>query len=276
MKLIKPEVIDITQTDYSLKGIYKQIELAGRTCYKSEDRITEDSAEPFVKMLIDRGHTAMLEHGTVYLTIPMTTRYSDEPNIYQDNKYSIVKESTGFPFKDIYGDKCDAWCVTTNYRVIVENNINPDPEFLCGFTEWHERRVSFRIICSIGIARELCRHRVFSFAQESTRYCNYGKEKFGEMSFIEPYWYKDADFISQDLFKSNLEIASVSYRAMINNKMMAQQAREVLPLATKTELVMTGTVSQWKAFLKLRLDKAAHPDMRIIAQQIKEKLSKYE
>ena len=279
MKLIKPEVIDITQTDYTLEGVYKQIELAGRTCYKSEDRITESSAKPFVDMLIERGHTAMLEHGTVYLTIPMTTRYSDEPNVYQDNKYSIVKESARFPFKfkAIYPcGKYDAWCVTTNYRVIVENNITLTPELLHSPTKWHERRVSFRIICSIGIARELCRHRVFSFAQESTRYCNYSKDKFGGISFIEPYWYEDADSISQDLFKSNLEIASVSYRALINNKMMAQQAREVLPLATKTELVMTGTVSQWKAFLKLRLDKAAHPDMRIVAQKISDLLKKYE
>ena len=263
MKLIKPEVIDITQTDYSLKGIYKQIELAGRTCYKSEDRITEDSAEPFVKMLIDRGHTAMLEHGTVYLKFDHDFAYA-EP--FYSSPYSAVTIAANASY------------ITTNLRAVDELNMQYVlyPEFMHYEQGMHQPRCSFRIICSIGIARELCRHRVFSFVQESTRYCNYGKEKFGEMSFIEPYWYKDADSISQDLFKSNLEIASVSYRAMINNKMMAQQAREVLPLATKTELVMTGTVSQWKAFLKLRLDKAAHPDMRIVAQKISDLLKKYE
>lgn len=207
------------------------------------------------------GNCAMLEHGTVYLRIR-----DGEGLLWSYNPYSYIMLG-----------KDGVAAITTNLRVIQENHhehLLKDENLQ--YTFGHFRRVSFRIICSIGIARELCRHRVFSFAQESTRYCNYGKEKFDEMSFIEPYWYKDADFISQDLFKSTLEISSVSYRAMINNKMMAQQAREVLPLATKTELVMTGTVSQWKALLKLRLDKAAHPDMRIVAQKISDLLKKYE
>ena len=257
MNIIKPEVIDITQTDFSIKGIHKQIELAARTCYKSEDKITEDSAEPFVKMLEDRGHTAMLEHGTVYLKFEHDFAYADP---FYSSPYSAVTLSANAAY------------ITTNLRAVNELHMQYvlDPKFMHYEQGLHNPRYSFRIICSIGVARELCRHRVFSFAQESTRYCNYTKEKFGGVSFIEPYWYKDADSISQDLFKSNLEIASVSYRAMINNKMMAQQAREILPLATKTEIVMTGTLSQWTQFLSLRLSSAAHPDMRIIANKIKD------
>lgn len=263
MKLIKPEVIDITQTDYSLKGIYKQIELAGRTCYKSEDRITEDSAEPFVKMLIEKGHGAMLEHGTVYLKFEHDFAYADP---FYSSPYSAVTLAT------------DAAYITTNLRAVNELHMQYilDPKFMHYEQGMHNPRCSFRIICSIGVARELCRHRVFSFAQESTRYCNYTKEKFGGVSFIEPYWYADARPVMQSYFKNSLDTASETYFTMIENNFTAQQAREVLPLATKTEIVMTGTVSQWKEFLKLRLDKAAHPDMRIVAQKISDLLKKYE
>lgn len=265
MKLIQPEVIDITQTDFSLKGIHKQIELAARTCYKSEDKITEDSAEPFVKMLEDRGHTAMLEHGTVYLKVTDNTHvYETDKLFYNAHSCTVLGED-----KYIY--------ITTNLRVINELGLK-DKLLKARYLEYDEAmhipRYSFRIICSIGVARELCRHRVFSFAQESTRYCNYTKEKFGGVSFIEPYWYADARPVMQSYFKNSLDTASETYFTMIENNFTAQQAREVLPLATKTEIVMTGTLPQWKQFLNLRLSNAAHPDMRIIAGQIKELIGK--
>lgn len=156
MKLIKPEVIDITQTDYSLNGIYRQIELAGRTCYKSEDKITEDSAEPFVKMLIERSHGAMLEHGTVYLKFKHGFEYAKP---FYSSPYSAVTIAT------------DAAYITTNLRAVNELHMQYilDSKFMHYEQGIHNPRCSFRIICSIGIARELCRHRVFSFAQESTR-----------------------------------------------------------------------------------------------------------
>lgn len=261
MKLIKPEVVDITQTDYTLEGVYKQIELAGRTCYKSEDRITEDSAKPFVDMLIERGHTAMLEHGTVYLKFQDMIRGFSEFREY----------STMNPW-NVWINYGDFAYVTTNFRAILEKGLMEqvkngglqyDPKV-------HVPRLSFRIICSIGVARELCRHRVFSFAQESTRYCNYTKEKFGGITFIEPYWYNDARPVMQSYFRNLLDDASETYFTMIENGFSAQQAREVLPLATKTEIVMTGTLPQWRDFLALRTDVAAHPDMRIIANKIKD------
>lgn len=261
MKLIQPEVIDITQTDFSLKGIHKQIELAGRTCYKSEDKITEDSAEPFVKMLEDRGHTAMLEHGTVYLKFKHDFACA-EP--FYSSPYSAVTIAT------------DAAYITTNLRAVNELHMQYilDPEFMHYEQGIHNPRYSFRIICSIGIGRELTRHRVFSFAQESTRYCNYCKEKFGGISFIQPHWYKDANDLVKSDFKSILSDCEEQYFTYIEDGLKPQDAREILPLATKTEIVMTGTLSQWTQFLHLRLSSAAHPDMRIIAGKIKELISK--
>lgn len=265
MKLIQPEVIDITQTDFSLKGIHKQIELAGRTCYKSEDKITEDSAEPFVKMLEDRGHTAMLEHGTVYLRITDNTcMYEADRLFYNPHSRTVLGTD-----KYIY--------ITTNLRVINELGLKDKllkSRYLKHDKDMHVPRYSFRIICSISIGRELTRHRVFSFAQESTRYCNYCKEKFGGISFIQPHWYKDANDLVKSDFKSILSNCEEQYFTYIEDGLKPQDAREILPLATKTEIVMTGTLPQWIQFLHLRLSSAAHPDMRIIAGKIKELISK--
>lgn len=168
MKLINSS-FEIIEQKPGLEGIYKQIELAGRTCYKSESNITEDSAKGFVDRMIKSGHGAMLEHGTVYLAIPMTTYAPDAVNFYYNNPYSKVNECNDFIFKDKYGDEVAAWCVTTNFRVIVENNLLDDLEFLCEPTEYHEKRVTVRFICDRGVSHEFVRHRVMSFAQESTR-----------------------------------------------------------------------------------------------------------
>lgn len=168
MRLINPS-FEIWKQEPGLEGIYKAIERAGRVCYRSEDKITEDSAKPFVDRMVKSGHGAMLEHGTVYLAIPMTTYAPEAVNIYHNNSYSKVNECNEFIFTDKYGDKVAAWCVTTNLRVLVENDCLEDLEFLCEPTEYHEKRITVRFICSRSIANEFVRHRVFSFAQESTR-----------------------------------------------------------------------------------------------------------
>ena len=180
MKLIKPSYEILPQSP-GLDEVYKQIEIAGRTCYKSEDKITLDSAKGFVERMIKSGHGAMLEHGTVYLTIyphDAITGYK-----YRNNKYSkyferrIREEPT--PEVTKY--------VTTNYRVLVENSWLDDLKYICEPTEFHEKRITVKFICDRGVSHEFVRHRVFSFAQESTRYCNYSKEKFGnELTFILP------------------------------------------------------------------------------------------
>lgn len=169
MKLIKPSFL-IKEQESGLLGIYRQIEYAGRICYKSSDKITGDSAKPFVDRMIASGHGAMLEHGTVYLAIPITTRHSGQSEIrYMDNKYSVVRESTGFTMKDDLGDECNCWCITTNYRHIIENNWLDDLKYLCEPTEYHAKRITVHFTLDRAISMEFLRHRKMSFAQESTR-----------------------------------------------------------------------------------------------------------
>ena len=294
MKLIKPSFSILPQSE-GLEGIYKQIELAGRTCYKSEDKITETSAKEFAERMIKLGHGAMLEHGTVYLAIPMTTYAPDAVNTYRDNAYSKVNDCNEFIFTDKYGDKVAAWCVTTNLRVLVENDCLEDLEFLCEPTEYHERRYTVKFICDRGVSHEFVRHRVFSFAQESTRYCNYSKDKFGnEITYILPCWMDDSqvghhdagDIINQAynflpiecnpgeyeeiLFMDVMAKAEFNYNELIKKGWKAQEARAVLPNSLKTELVMTGFVSDWKHFFELRCAGAAHPQARELAIPLRE------
>ena len=172
MKLIK-QSFEILDQQCGLEGVYKQIERAGRTCYKSEDKITEDSAKEFVDRMIKSGHGAMLEHGTVYLKFNVKDLYivgedeylnqqkklNDLINKYSTNKYSIAKVNQDY----------DTVFITTNYRVLVENDWLDDLQYICEPTEYHEKRITVKFITDQGILREFTRHRVFSFAVESTR-----------------------------------------------------------------------------------------------------------
>lgn len=300
MKLIKPS-FEIWNQPAGLEGVYKQIERVGRVCYKSEDKITEDSAKPFVDRMIKSGHGAMLEHGTVYLAIPMTTYAPEAVNTYRNNSYSKVNECNEFIFTDKYGDKVAAWCVTTNLRVLVENDCLEDLEFLCEPTEYHEKRITVHFVCDRGVSHEFVRHRVMSFAQESTRYCNYSKDKFGnELTFIIPEWCPeiredsnkgwDPCSMYDKLYLQHLQSAEDTYFALLkqwdervpdkryksgfrNNPWMPQQARAVLPNSLKTELVVTGFVSDWNHFFDLRArgtTGAPHPQARELAEPLME------
>lgn len=309
MKLIKPS-FEIIEQQPGLEGIYKQIEQAGRTCYKSEDKITEDSAKGFVDRMIKSGHGAMLEHGTIYLAIPMTTYAPEAVSIYRHNSYSKVNECNKFIFTDKYGDKVAAWCVTTNLRVLVENDCLEDLEFLCEPTEYHERRVTVHFVCDRGVSHEFVRHRVFSFAQESTRYCNYSKDKFGnEITFIIPCWcddipdalsLKDSMDVKKFVWGTDNLTATVEEKGVVNRQVSKftqrflyemqgdedtyigliaagykpQEARAVLPNSLKTELVMTGFVSDWKHFFFLRCPVNAHPQARELAIPLSEEFVK--
>ena len=276
MKIIKPSVIELKQTD-----LFKHIELCGRTCYKSEDRITDGSAEKFVNMLREHAHGAMLEHGTVYLEIP-------NEDIFQANDVvkelqlitgqwvrlaSIVREPLPYS-KTTFSD--NSVCITTNYRVIVENNIEWLMEkYQCAPTEHHYKRRTFKITCNRGVSHEFVRHRVFSFAQESQRYCNYSKDKFSnEVKFIEPTALSNigSDKESQNyaIWYESCANAEVDYLAMIKNGATPQEARDILPNACATELIMTGFESDWGHFFDLRCAKDAHPEAQEIANMIKE------
>lgn len=262
--------------------MYKQIELAGRTCYKSEDKITEDSAKAFVDRMIASGHGAMLEHGTVYLYCKATEN-NNPLNEYFHNKYSKAIWIGRGDYADVY--------ITTNFRVLVENGWLDDLQYICEPTEYHEKRITVKWICDRGILAEFTRHRTFSFAAESTRFCNYSKNKFGnEITFIIPTWMdtiKDGDTFSYDThieewqksedantsnFLQSIAQTEKNYLTLIHNGWKPQQARQVLPNALKTELVMTGFESDWKHFFSLRSPKAGatgvHPDAAYLADKL--------
>lgn len=240
-------------------------------CYKSEDKATENSAKEFVERLIKNGHGSVLEQGTVYLT--RVTNYNDSTwewyKIYDKNPYS---KANFFLDKD---NKIHFF-ITTNYRVIIENDLLDDLKYLSDSTEYHTKRVSMHIICSRAIANELVRHRVFSFIQESSRYCNYSKNKFGnELTFIKPVWYDKLDTDGKRIiFMHSLQEAEETYMNMVSY-LKPQDAREVLPLCTKTELVMTGFLDDWKEFFKLRIAPQAHPQMRELASNMKQQISNF-
>lgn len=310
MKLIKPS-FEIWNQPAGLEGVYKQIEKVGRVCYKSEDKITEDSAKPFVERMVKSGHGAMLEHGTVYLHIKGIDRTDITKYLY--NKYSKVVEGS-----------LDHFYVTTNYRVLIENGWLDDLQYICEPTEFHEKRITVHFVCDRGVSHEFVRHRVMSFAQESTRYCNYSKDKFGnEITFIIPcwldipegkaYWHdginyrvgvteenifgesvnpkawsnKESNCVEVHDYIQALDNAEKAYLRLMNawenrvtdrryvtgfkgNPWTPQQARAVLPNALKTELVVTGFVSDWKHFFFLRTPMNAHPQARELAIPLQE------
>ena len=200
--------------------------------------------------------------------------------------------------------------VTMNYRHIVENGWLDDLKYLCKPTEYHEKRVCVKFICDRGILAEFTRHRKFSFMAESTRYCNYSKDRFNnELTFIIPCWCDDIpdnlqlkDDIEVDRFvwgTNNLVNAATenkivkrkvnkftqvflyemiggetAYIGLIAAGYKPQQARAVLPNALKTELVMTGFVEDWKKFFDLRCNLAAHPQARELAIPLYEEFLK--
>lgn len=279
MKLIKP-YFEIWEQPTGLEGVYKQIERVGRVCYKSEDKITEDSAKPFVDRMIKSSHGAMLEHGTVYLFCPTEeyvdsngdVQYYNPLEKYQNNNYSALVDSN----KGIY--------VTTNLRVLVENGWMGDLQYLCEPTEFHEKRITVHFVCDRGVSHEFVRHRVMSFAQESTRYCNYSKDKFdNQVTFVIPSWcnsliegseQKYFTFeINRDevVFMDALQNAQNSYLSLLKLGWKPQEARAVLPNSLKTELVVTGFTSDWNHFFDLRArgtTGAPHPQAKELAEPL--------
>ena len=267
MRLIKSSYSIIEQPP-GLEGVYKMIEIAGRTCYKSENNITEDSAKGFVDRMIKSGHGAMLEHGTIYLHMEFASKeayFNDELAL----KYHNEPHTKALRVRDVATDpkgKQHAY-ITTNLRVLVENGWLDDLQYICEPTEHHIKRVSVRFICDRGVSHEFVRHRVMSFAQESTRYCNYSKDKFGnEITFISPCWLPDVK--AKECFEYILQKTEQAYFHLLQEGWLPQQARAVLPNSLKTELVMTGFVDDWKHFFFLRDAAPAHPQARELAEPL--------
>lgn len=252
-----------------LENMYKHIERCGRTCYKSEDKITPDSSKKFVDGLIKSKHLSVLEHGTIYLAMPMETIIPISANGW--GKY-LGKYSKSDVVCEINGEKRVA--VTTNYRVLVENNWLDDLQYLCEPTRYHELRHTVLLHSCIHVYKDLTRHRKMSFSIESTRYCNYLKGKFGsELKFVQLPWTKiiPGDYDSSMLQKlydddvMSIEdinlIASLcsteeTYMYLIKGKWEPQQAAEVLPQCTAADVIMSGFDEDWKFVFDLRSDTA--------------------
>ena len=240
MKLIEQSAEICKTHGYTLQDIYKDIERAARVSYKSEDKITEDSAEKMVERLINMKHYSPLEFGTVYLKFPNTSLDEVDVEKYETNHFSavtITKDSTRY--------------VTTNYRVIVENHWEDDLKYMCEPTKHHQKRITVNFITNRAVSHELVRHRSMSFMQESQRYVAYDKDKFGnEITFIRPVlMYTDEQYIQ---IQQALSYAETAYMNLRKSGLKPQQARCVLPNATKTEIYMCGFEDDWDHFFDLR------------------------
>lgn len=192
MRVIKPSVS--LEGSIDTKKIMEHIEMAGRVCYKSEEKISAGSAEKFIKSILERGHESVIEHVSI----------------------------------------------------------------------------TFKIICDRGVSHEIVRHRIASYSQESTRYCNYLKDSFGnELTFIKPCFWNETDKEYQ-IWKETMSMLEQNYMTLVNNGASPQEARSILPNSLKTELYVTMNLREWRHFLKLRTSKAAHPQMREVAIMIYE------
>ena len=287
MKFLQPS-FEIWQQEAGIDGIYRMIERAGRVCYKSENHVDNQSARPFVERLIASKHTAMLEHGTVYLV----TDQAKLAERYIQNPFSVVHT---FNTKNY---------ITTNLRVLVEQGWMDDLQYLYKQQPQHEQRITVHFTTQVSITREFNRHRSHSMAEQSTRYCNYSKDKFGgEININVPEWITNCEKFSatEQVGNFNMQFinycrsiadsngntnwtdfdawlfanlaAEFAYMQLIALGRKPQEARAVLPLDVNTELIHTAFLHDWQHFFNLRAlgtTGAPHPDAKAIAQPLYE------
>ena len=284
MKLIKQSFQFVNQKGFTLKDIYKHIEYCARISYKSQDKITDTSYEKFVNMLESRGHDRPLEFGTVYLS--RTSKKED--NMEWLDKYAYnpwSKFSFGNGSTRINGELRNTIYVTTNYRVIKEHHWEDDLQYLCEPTEYHHKRYTVHMILDRGVMDEFRTHVGLSHLAESTRYVNYSKKKFGsELTFIKPCWLDDEklklygpyhtvirDKSPESIFIANLNNVERDYLDLIKLGWTPQQARSVLPLSIKSELISCGFKDSWENFFYRRDAPDAHPMAQEIAKPMHQK-----
>jgi len=283
MKIIKPSVEFFGAVPTEYNAALKFTEKCGRVCYKSEDKITEDSAEGFVKKLIKAGHLAMVEHSN-FVVRNLDSSY-DNLQYLRDTagKYLTVIPSKGYT---VIGGSLTAWYQRCLLLGRYEGMFNAffhiwgklfgldTVTFSHSFGEvplsnWevcpHDEipkalhRYSAKFICDRGVSHELVRHRPCSFAQESTRYVNYGGK---DMEFIEPDGFERWRSPEIILFRDCCRVAEDLYNKCLDCDLKPQQARGVLPNALKTEIVVTADAAEWMHIRKLRTAKSSHPDMQ--------------
>ena len=278
MKLIQQSFEILEQKDFTLVGIKKFIEKCGRVCYKSEDRITDTSYEKFVNMLESRGHDRPLEFGTVYLDIPTKNlepgyEYIKAVGKYTLNPWSIKEDFNNHAY------------ISTNYRVIKDNHWEDDLQYLCEPTEYHHARYTVHMILDRGVMDEFRTHVGLSHLAESTRYCNYSKDKFNnEVTFVIPSWcnsliegskqeYSPFEINGDEVeFMNALQNAQNSYLSLLKMGWTPQQARSVLPLGIKSELISCGFEDAWTNFMRRRSPKYGDPGAHPMAAEIADKL----
>ena len=300
MKLIKQSFEFINQTDFSLVGIKKHIERCARVSYKSEDKITDTSYEKFVNMLESRGHDRPLEFGTVHLKMPYYIYSTVIDTLTYLDMFNQAWVKVTYENGNMY--------ITTNYRYYLAiKKIYPDIDEY--FTEednkYYPKRYTVHMILDRGVMDEFRTHVGLSHLAESTRYCNYSKDKFGnELTFIKPCWlnvsegkYNHCVMVSKNspdirvecvgsdeigkyynieeeegLFLNGLVQSELTYLDLINNKKWTpQQARSVLPLGIKSELISCGFEDAWTNFMRRRDAPDAHPMAQEIAKPMHQK-----
>lgn len=271
MKLINQSYEICNQTDFSMFGIYKHIEKCTRVAYKSEDKITEDSATSFVNKLLNMKHFATMEFGTVHFRIPTTLLKTacidlDAEGLWNREwlKYNVIDPFVYF---------------TTNYRywlVMIDKIDYLKDYFTEEDNEYYPKRYTVKLITNRTVSHEVVRHRTMSFIQESQRFVNYSKAKFNnEITFIKPCWMDDKTIeecrsdiqntTPEKIFVTNLFIAESDYLQLLKLGYKPQQARVVLPNSTKTELYMCGFKEAWEHFFELRDNKIVDPQMYDLA-----------
>ena len=289
MKLINQNVEE-WHCGYTLPEIWSHIAKCARVCYQSEPRNNGETDEEFVKRVILRNHSleeigesrelqlklhlSCLEHGTVYLDIPCEEDTLTSIRFFENNIYSKHNCSSNARYH-----------ITTNMRVVIENNLMNVLHYITKPNVFHCLRTTFNITTDIGVARELARHRTHSISEESTWYCNYSKDKFGnELTFIKPCCLNDEklklygdyhtvirDKSPESIFIANLNNVERDYLDLIKLGWTPQQARQILPLSTKVQTIHTAFESDWAEFISLRADACSgsvHPNMKVIANKI--------
>ena len=259
MRLINQSYEICNQTGFSLLDIYEHIEKCARVSYKSEDKITNSSAIPFVNMLEEHGHDAPLEFGTIHFKIPNTLFKT----LCEDLVFHKLWNNIWIQYKIVD----DTIYFTTNYRYwhVILDKVPYIGEYLDLGDENldnYPKRYTVKLITSRAISHEVVRHRIFSFMQESQRFINYSKGKFNnEVTFIKPCWVVVPMTVEDFTFTGLLENAEYSYLQLLKKGWKPQQARVVLPNNTKTELYMCGFKDAWEHFFALRDNKIVDPQM---------------
>lgn len=275
MKLIRQDFNIVNQKGFSIKDIKEHIEYCARISYKSQDRITDDSYEKFVDMLEKRDHARPLEFGTVHLKM-----------ILPDFEGFIHSLLTIGMLNNIWikhAHKGDVIYITTNYRYyldIVKHFPNVKEYFTEEDNEYYPKRYTVHFITSRGIMDEFRTHIGLSHLAESSRYCSYDKNRFGnELTFIIPNWVntncsnkeQEGPSIASIEWSTAMLDAEASYMNLIKMGCTAQEAREVLPLSIKSELISCGFEDAWSNFFYRRCAKDAHPMAREIATKVRDK-----